>query len=237
MNYKTVNSSDGLTLTTTNGTPLVVGNHAYRAHQQPEFQRLQRRLCRRRRHHRRHLRAERSAATSQSRDQTLATMASQLDQYAYQFAQAVNNVQTAGSDVNGNPGVAIFDPPDTTRATPPARPFHRRRAHQRLADRRCRIRRSLRRQLQSHQHDRPSESVHHQWRHSRRRLFQSHFLHRQHHLPGQFGRHRHRQHPHSVAKPAELRRRSLDSTRSPPISCSTSAPTRRPPRSSPPSIP
>ena len=50
----------------------------------------------------------------QTRDQTLATMSTQLDQFAYQFAQAVNNVQTAGSDVNGKAGVALFDPPDTT---------------------------------------------------------------------------------------------------------------------------
>ena len=50
----------------------------------------------------------------QTRDQTLATLSTQLDQYAYQFAQAVNNVQTAGSDVNGDPVGAIFNPPDTT---------------------------------------------------------------------------------------------------------------------------
>jgi len=33
---------------------------------------------------------------------------------AFQFAQAVNTVQTAGSDANGNAGAAIFDPPNTT---------------------------------------------------------------------------------------------------------------------------
>ena len=50
----------------------------------------------------------------QTRDQTLATMATQLDQFVFQFSQSVNNVQTSGSDASGNPGVALFNPPDTT---------------------------------------------------------------------------------------------------------------------------
>jgi flagellar hook-associated protein 1 FlgK len=113
MNYQTVNSSDGLTLTTNNGTPLVVGNRAYALTNTVNSSGFN------------DVSAGGVDITSgisggtlggdiQSRDQTLATMSSQLDQYAYQFAQAVNNVQTAGSDANGNPGVAMFDPPDTT---------------------------------------------------------------------------------------------------------------------------
>jgi flagellar hook-associated protein 1 FlgK len=111
--YNTVNSSGGMTLTTSNGTPLVVGSTAYpltNAVNANGFNDVY---------------AGGTDITSslqggtlggniQSRDQTLAGMAAQLDQFAYQFAQAVNNVQTAGSDVNGNAGVAMFNPPDTT---------------------------------------------------------------------------------------------------------------------------
>jgi flagellar hook-associated protein 1 FlgK len=113
MDYRTVNSSDGLTLTTANGIPLVVGNKAYSLTNSVSASGFN------------DVYAGGTDITStiqggtlggdiQTRDQTLATLSSQLDQYAYQFAQAVNNVQTAGSDVNGNPGVALFNPPDTT---------------------------------------------------------------------------------------------------------------------------
>jgi flagellar hook-associated protein 1 FlgK len=111
--YNTVNSSGGLTLTTSNGTPLVVGNTAYSLTNAVNANGFD------------DVYAGSTDITSsiqggtlggniQSRDQTLATMATQLDQFAYQFAQAVNNVQIAGSDVSGNPGVAMFNPPDTT---------------------------------------------------------------------------------------------------------------------------
>jgi flagellar hook-associated protein 1 FlgK len=113
MNYQTVNSSDGLTLTTANGTPLVVGNKAYALTNSLNSSGFN------------DVSAGGVDITStiqggtlggdiQNRDQTLASMSTQVDQFAYQFAQAVNNVQTAGSDVNGNPGVAIFNPPNTT---------------------------------------------------------------------------------------------------------------------------
>ena len=111
--YNTVNSSDGLTLTTSDGTPLVVGNTAYALTNSLNANGFN------------DIYAGGTDITSsiqggtlggdlQTRDQTLPTMATQLDQFAYQFAQAVNNVQTAGSDVNGNTGTAFFDPPDTT---------------------------------------------------------------------------------------------------------------------------
>ncbi len=116
VNYNTVNSSSGLSLTTANGTPLVVGSQAYaltNAINSSGFNSVY---------------AGNTDITSniqggtlggdiQTRDQTLATLSSQVDQYAFQFAQAVNKVQTAGSDVNGNPGVALFDPPNTTTGT------------------------------------------------------------------------------------------------------------------------
>ncbi len=113
IDYKTVNSSDGLTLTTTSGEPLVVGSKAYHLTNSIDS------------HGFNDVYAAGTNITStigggvlggdiQSRDQTLATLSSQLDQFAYQFAQAVNNVQTAGSDASGSPGLALFNPPDTT---------------------------------------------------------------------------------------------------------------------------
>ncbi len=114
MNYQTVNSSDGLTLTTTDGTPLVVGNKAYALTNivnSSGFNDVYAGGT--------DITSTISGRNSRRRYSDPATRPwppcrSQLDQFAYQFAQAVNNVQTAGSDVNGNPGVAMFDPPDTT---------------------------------------------------------------------------------------------------------------------------
>lgn len=45
------------------------------------------------------------------RDQDIPQMQSALDTLAYDFATAVNNQNEAGSDVNGNPGAAIFNLP------------------------------------------------------------------------------------------------------------------------------
>ena len=113
MDYKTVKSSDGLTLTTANGVPLVVGGKAYSLTNQLNASGNN------------DVYAGATDITStiqggslggylQTRDQSLSTLSSQLDQFAFQFATAVNNVQTAGSDANGNAGTALFNPPDTT---------------------------------------------------------------------------------------------------------------------------
>jgi flagellar hook-associated protein 1 FlgK len=113
MDYKTVKSSDGLTLTTANGVPLVVGGKAYSLTNQLNASGNN------------DVYAGTTDITStieggslggylQTRDQSLSSLSSQLDQFAFQFATAVNNVQTAGSDANGNAGTALFNPPDTT---------------------------------------------------------------------------------------------------------------------------
>jgi flagellar hook-associated protein 1 FlgK len=116
MDYKTVNSSDGLTLTTDNGTPLVVGSKAYSLTNNVNSSGYN------------DVYAGGTDITGtiqggtlggniQARDQTLKTLGNQLDQFAFQFATAVNTVQTSGSDVNGNAGVALFNPPNTTSGT------------------------------------------------------------------------------------------------------------------------
>jgi flagellar hook-associated protein 1 FlgK len=113
MNFQTVNSSDGLTLTTTTGVPLVVGNTAYALTNQVNSSGYN------------DVYAGGTDITStidggnlggylEARDQTLSTMGTQLDQFAFDFAQAVNKVQTAGSDLNGTTGTDFFNPPNTT---------------------------------------------------------------------------------------------------------------------------
>lgn len=107
MNFQTVNSSDGLTLTTTEGIPLVVGGKAYALTNQLNSNGYNQVL------------AGGTDITStisggrlggyiEARDQSLASLASQLNQFASQFATAVNNVQTAGTDLNGDSGAALF---------------------------------------------------------------------------------------------------------------------------------
>ncbi|HVJ05294.1 MAG TPA: flagellar hook-associated protein FlgK [Candidatus Saccharimonadales bacterium] len=113
IDFRTVNSDDGLMLTTANGTALVVGSKAYSLTNSLNASGLN------------NVYSGGVDITGtiqggslggyiQSRDQTLASMATQLDQFAFQFAQAVNNVQSSGSDINGTLGVALFNPPDTT---------------------------------------------------------------------------------------------------------------------------
>ncbi len=107
MSYQTVNSSDGLTLTTSEGVPLVVGSKAYALTNQLNTAGYNQVM------------AGGTDITStidggslggylSARDQSLSSLATQLDQFANLFATAVNNVQTAGSDQNGNPGAALF---------------------------------------------------------------------------------------------------------------------------------
>ena len=111
--YQSVNSSDGLTLTTGDGTPLVVGGKAYSLTNELGADGHQ------------EIYAGSVDVTSsiqggslggyvQARDQSLANLSSQLDNFAFEFAQAVNQVQSSGSDLNENTGAAFFDPPDTT---------------------------------------------------------------------------------------------------------------------------
>jgi flagellar hook-associated protein 1 FlgK len=119
MDYQTVNSSSGLTLSTSNGIPLVVGNKAYSLTNNLDpgtgFNNVY---------------AAGTDITStiqggtlggniQSRDQTLASLRAQLDQFAFDFGTAVNNVQDSGYDVNGNAvqgtsSSAFFNLPDVS---------------------------------------------------------------------------------------------------------------------------
>lgn len=54
-----------------------------------------------------------------ARDQDIPQVESSLDELAYSVATQVNTLNASGSDLNGNPGAAIFSLPDTATAADP----------------------------------------------------------------------------------------------------------------------
>lgn len=101
-----------LTLTTATGTPLVAGQTSFQLNTQLDSSGTQ------------HVFSQASDITStivsgqlggilQARDQKIPAFQSQLDTLAAGLANAVNQVQTAGYDLNGNPGTGsnLFTPP------------------------------------------------------------------------------------------------------------------------------
>src|SRR5208283_1757276 len=102
--------SNGLTLTTSAGAPLVVGNQSFALSTQPDsatgFQDVY---------------DNGSAITSQIsggalageiqiRDQEIPSVQNSLDTLAYNLSTAVNTQSTKGFDLNGNPGGSLFTP-------------------------------------------------------------------------------------------------------------------------------
>jgi flagellar hook-associated protein 1 FlgK len=185
MNFQTVNSSDGLTLTTTTGVPLVVGNTAYALTNQVNSSGYN------------DVYAGGTDITStidggnlggylEARDQTLSTMGTQLDQFAFDFAQAVHYRQLDRRCIR-----------------------HRRRAHQRLADCSRGQRRRHGRQLQPDRHAQSTIGGHHRWQHPRQCFFQPDLRNWQHNLAGLIQCNGLRKHHHPAAKPAELGRGRL----------------------------
>jgi len=105
-------SDNTLTLTTANGTALVAGQQSFALSTQPDASGVQ------------HIFAQGSDITStivsgqlggllQARDQQIPEIQTQLDALAAGLSSAVNTVQTAGYDLNGNPTtrVNLFNPP------------------------------------------------------------------------------------------------------------------------------
>jgi flagellar hook-associated protein 1 len=103
-------SDNTLTLTTANGTALVAGQQSFQLSTQPNSSGLQ------------DIYSQGSDITStivsgqlggllQARDQQIPAIQSQLDTLAAGLANAVNGVQTAGFDLNGNQGTDLFNPP------------------------------------------------------------------------------------------------------------------------------
>jgi flagellar hook-associated protein 1 len=103
-------SDNTLTLTTASGTALVAGQQSFQLSTQPNSAGLQ------------DVFAQGADITStivsgqlggllQARDQQIPALQNQLDTLAAGLANAVNGVQTAGFDLNGNPGTNLFNPP------------------------------------------------------------------------------------------------------------------------------
>jgi flagellar hook-associated protein 1 len=103
-------SDKTLTLTTANGTPLVAGQQSFQLTTQLNSSGAQQ------------IFAQGANITStivsgqlsgllQARDQQIPAIQNQLDTLAAGLANAVNGVQTAGYDLNGNPGTNLFTPP------------------------------------------------------------------------------------------------------------------------------
>jgi flagellar hook-associated protein 1 FlgK len=112
MDFQTVRTSQGLSLTTDNGTPLVVGSQAYALTNQMNASGYNSVLAG-------GVDVTGSIAGGTLggnlavRNQSLPGIKSQLDQLAFQFASAVNSVQEGGAELKGSAGTAVFNPPDT----------------------------------------------------------------------------------------------------------------------------
>jgi flagellar hook-associated protein 1 FlgK len=102
-------SNNSLTLTTANGTPLVLGQQSFQLQAQlnpsglhdvySEGDDITSQIT-----------SGQLAGTLQARDQEIPAIQAQLDTLAGGLATTVNRVQAAGFDLNGNPGTNLFNP-------------------------------------------------------------------------------------------------------------------------------
>jgi len=110
IDVSTIPTDNTLTLTTASGTPLVVGQTSFQLTTQLDSSGTQ------------HIFSQGSDVTStivsgqlggilEARDQQIPAFQTQLDTLASGFANSVNQIQTAGYDLNGNAGSNLFTPP------------------------------------------------------------------------------------------------------------------------------
>ncbi|HEY3971870.1 MAG TPA: flagellar hook-associated protein FlgK [Candidatus Sulfotelmatobacter sp.] len=108
-------TNNTLTLTTANGIPLVSGEQSFQLSTQPDASGIQ------------HIFSQGNDITStiasgqlggllQARDTQIPAFQNQLDTLAAGLANAVNGVQDAGYDLNGNLGTNLFTPPPSSGA-------------------------------------------------------------------------------------------------------------------------
>jgi len=110
VNVSVIQADNSLTLTTANGVPLVIGQTAFQLTAQTNAQGL-------------HdvygggnditsqLTSGQLGGTIEARDQEIPALQTQLDTLAAGLANSVNGVQAAGFDLNGVPGMNLFNPP------------------------------------------------------------------------------------------------------------------------------
>jgi flagellar hook-associated protein 1 len=104
-------SDNSLTLTTGNGTPLVVGQRAYQLQTQPTTSGLHDVYSQDGTDITTQITSGQLGGTLQARDQEIPAIQSQLDTLASGLATSVNTVQAGGFDLNGNAGTNLFNPP------------------------------------------------------------------------------------------------------------------------------
>ena len=109
----TTQTSGTPTLTTTNGSPLVIGDRAYQLQVTTTPDGTAHVLDGQGNDITDKLSGGTIGGAITARDTTLPALSQQLDTLASQFASAMNNAQAAGYDLNGNPGVAMFTVPAT----------------------------------------------------------------------------------------------------------------------------
>jgi flagellar hook-associated protein 1 len=110
VDVSTIATGNTLTLTTANGTPLVAGQQSFQLSTQPvasgnndvfsQGQDITSTIV-----------SGQLGGVLQARDQQIPAIQNQLDTLASGLANAVNGVQTAGYDLNGNLGTDLFTPP------------------------------------------------------------------------------------------------------------------------------
>jgi flagellar hook-associated protein 1 FlgK len=101
------------TLTTTNGSPLVIGDSAYRLQVATASDGTARVLDGQGNDITDELSGGAIGGAITARDKTIPALSQQLDALASQFASAMNSAQTAGYDLSGNPGTTMFTVPAT----------------------------------------------------------------------------------------------------------------------------
>lgn len=102
---------DGDTISTGNGTPLVVGGASYALSTSTAGSGLTQVLDSNGNNITRDLTGGDLGGTLVARDQTIPGFSEQLDTLANTFASAFNGAQAEGFDLSGNPGAALFDVP------------------------------------------------------------------------------------------------------------------------------
>jgi flagellar hook-associated protein 1 len=105
-----IQSNNTLTLTTANGAPLVTGQQSFQLTTQLNASGLHD-VYSQGNDITSEITSGQLGGTLQARDQEIPAIETQLDTLAGGIATAVNNVQAAGYDLNGNPGTNLFNAP------------------------------------------------------------------------------------------------------------------------------
>jgi flagellar hook-associated protein 1 len=105
-----IQSDNSITLTTSGGAPLVIGQQSFQLTTQTNANGLHD-VYAQGNDITSQITSGQLGGTIQARDQQIPALQNQLDTLAAGLANAVNGVQTAGFNLNGDPGTDLFNPP------------------------------------------------------------------------------------------------------------------------------